>query len=231
MRRNTTLDCHPRLVVERGRVIHEEAIFQRAETRIDVVETRVSQSDRDNFRVEERTDFLMRFDFGAEAIPCPQPGAATVDKTVARSFEADLFVKIEQFESVIDKPFLEMLFFRSALVRHEVTGDGLVTVNDTGIGSENHIRKFGLRIHHNDVGEFSHLVAQLVPLLLCPLEAQRLFVPRHPRVDDVFDREEIRRTHQYLVFAGCHFFFYFLGKTKREPVARFPSRDNALSKF
>ena len=89
----------------------------------------------------------------------------------------------------------------------------------------------GLRIHHNDVGEFSHLVAQLVPLLLCPLEAQRLFVPCHPRVDDVFDREEIRRTHQYLVFAGCHFFFYFLGKTKREPVARFPSRDNALSKF
>ena len=68
-----------------------------------------------------------------------------------------------------------------------------------------HIRQFRLRFDRHDIGVLGYRVAKVRPLLLREFEAHSPFVTRHPRVDNVVHREEIRWTHQDLVAAHCFF--------------------------
>jgi len=61
-----------------------------------------------------------------------------------------------------------------------------------------------MRVDGNDVSEPGHNVVQLLPLILRILEAQRILMACHPRIDDVVDREMVRRAHQYFVFFVAH---------------------------
>ena len=49
----------------------------------------------------------MRLDFGAKPVTGPQPRTAAVEQAVPRALEADLFIELEQFKTVVAEPLLE----------------------------------------------------------------------------------------------------------------------------
>lgn len=171
VRWHAALDGNARLVIESRRMIQQEAVGQRTEARVDVIEARVRQSDRHNLDIKEIPDFCVRLNLRAETVPGPQPGSTAIKQTVSSALESDLVIKIEQVEPVVPEPVLEVLLFRATFVRHEVARNRLVAVNGAGIRRENHVGQLGLRLNRNDVRKLTDLVAQSGPLLLGPLEA------------------------------------------------------------
>src|SRR5690606_30631374 len=197
--RDAALDGDPLDVVERRRVIHQEAAGERAEARIDVVEARVGQPDRHHLDAEELLDLGMRLDFGTETVARPEARRAAIQQAVACALEADLLVEVEELETVLPEPLLEVRLLGTPLVRHEMAGDRLVAVHDARVRGEHHVRQVGLGIDRDDVGVLGERVAQGLPLLPCEILVQGTLVPRHPRVDDVLHLEVIGRAHQYPV--------------------------------
>ena len=71
MRRYTGLDRNAGVIVKRGRVIHQEAVGQRTETRVDVVEALVGETNRYDLDAEKRLDLLVRLDLCPESVAGP----------------------------------------------------------------------------------------------------------------------------------------------------------------
>jgi hypothetical protein len=169
--RNSGLDGHARIEIECGRVIHQEAVRQRAETGIDVVEALVRQANRDDLEVEELADLLVRLDLGAKTVARPEPWPAAVVQAISGTFETDLLIQRQQLETVLAKPGLEVRFFRAPLVRHKVTRDGLVTIDGPGICREHHVRQLGLGLYCLDLRALGDGVAKVLPLPLGQVQA------------------------------------------------------------
>ena len=112
----------------------------------------------------------------------------------------------EQIEAIVGEPLLEMRLLRPSFLRHEMTRDGFIAVNGAGIRGKHHVGQFRLRIDRHDLGDLSDRITQILPLPLRKVEAHRALVTRHPRVDDVIDREIVRRAHQDSVFFSAHRF-------------------------
>ncbi len=168
-----------------------------------MIETLVGQPYGHDLDVEITRYFLVCLDLRAKTVAGPQPGATAIDQAVSGTFETDAFVEIEEVIAIFAKPVFEIRLFRPPFMRHEMACDRFIAVDDAGIGRKHHVRQVRLWLDGRDLRELADRVAQLFPLLPGTVEAQRLVLAGHPRVDHVVDREKVGRTHQYLVFRHC----------------------------
>ncbi len=169
-----------------------------------MVEALVGQADRDDFEVEVFFDFRMRFNLGPKPETGPQPRSTPVDQAIASALETDLFVEFEKIKAVVPEPLLEDRLLRAALHRHEVARDGLVAIDNTGIGREDHVGQLRIRFDRDHVGKLTNRIAQRLPLRFRLVESQGIFVAGHPRIDHVIHGEKTRRAHQDLVVGSAH---------------------------
>src|SRR5258708_7292030 len=132
----------------------------------------------------------------ARAVSSPEPRSVGFEERIPFAFEGRYAGNVTHGETALLKPAAEMGFLALALGMIETAQGYLAVEDEAGVGGEDHVGRARLRLHQEHVGNLRKRAMQNLPLFCCALARGPVHVPGHPRIDDVVDVVERRRTHE-----------------------------------
>jgi hypothetical protein len=196
------LDDAIRIGIERGGIVQEPSALERTKAGVEVIKPAVHQAERNHLEVQPAREQRMRVELRARAVSSPEPAAIPVQQGIPGAFEWQVARQLANFETMFLEPCPKMSFLRLPFPVQKVAEDDRIADDDAGVGGEHHVGKTRLRRDEFNRGMRADRLHQFAPLSDSERRDCLVNVAFHPRIDDVIDREMVRRTHQE---TGCGF--------------------------
>ena len=179
--------------------------WQRAERRVEVIEARVGERERQAGHAKLLLDYIVRGGIRAKAAAHPKQAAPTVPDAVAGTFERH---PIGHLYDLIEEPVRlqgaeagrDYRLLAPAFGMEKTSQDGLAVQHDRGVGGEHEIGKAWLGLDGFDCGVSREQRAVEAGPLPCGRSMQQLAAVGpgariHPGIDAVGDRKILRAAH------------------------------------
>src|SRR6266404_4959704 len=197
-------NCPLRILVEGRRIPNGIPFGERTETSVQMIVAVLNQLDREDQAVQELCELVVRADIRAETIAAEENVAA--EQRVAFALEEEISRQTHHLVTSLGEPLFEVFFLAAAFGKTKIAADEFFIGDQSGVGSEDHIRQPGLRGDQLDLASKGFQgFSKPQPLSLCQ-SRQHVTGTIHPWINFVFDAVKVRRAKKELAH-GLEFHF------------------------